>query len=445
MRKQMMALLMAGAAFTVSSVAIGSVRQHDAVVAALRAEELPSLAHTDPYSRGVDLHAALDPEAAASMEAAGWGPNDLVQRGAVTCDSLTSTIAKGGYTDPVLVLTDAGLLAGSSGQRLCIFWDNLADSYAIYSINNRNGAHFRETKAELLPLVIAAGVDPCQIAYWSPTVSTVQRATHFGDWHDVGTVCEPVIKGYGPKSEARVDEVRAAIDRSRTKAEELFGWSLTWPIRVYLYDTEDRYRDGVLADGRLSAAGVDKRTAGVAITHADYFTVVAIDLSKVEKPEHLATIVAHEFGHVAQSGVLGCTCFLPSWAVEGGADFFASLVEPDSMWLKIRFQLAVEEIHAAKYTPLSRLARNTNYPTLAAYTRGHAAYRYLEHRWGEGVYARLYLENAGGTPDLFLRNMSQLTGLTIDEFDRDMNEWLRTFPSAIPTPTPRATRTPIRR
>ena len=52
------------------------------------------------------------------------------------------------------------------------------------------------------------------------------------------------------------------------------------------------------------------------------------------------------------------------------------------------------------------------------------------------------LDNVSGNPDRYLCNFSRLTDLTVDEFDRDMNEWLHGFSNLLPTPTPRPTRAP---
>ena len=365
-------------------------------------------------------------------------------RGTVTCEKLQPAITRGGFTDPVFILSDADLVPGNAGLRFCLFWDQLAEAYSAWPINQRSAEEFRTTKAEVLPLLADAGIDLCQIGFFSPLTFALAKATTPADWHDVGRDCETQLYAHGPLAEQRLDEVRQALAASRAKAVELFGWSSTWPLRIFIYDEERSYGEGIRADGRYPRGeSLSRRTAGVAIFNSDFMTVVTIDIAKLKRPELLTWAIAHEYFHVVQAGILGDAHFLPEFASEGGADYFASLVlGPESREAALVFQIAVEEAHAGKSSPLSRHVRaGTGHAD--AYLRGFVAFRYLAERWGSDAWIQLMWDNVHGSPNNYLLNMSRLTSMTVDEFDRDMNEWLRGFTSLIPTPTPRPTRTPL--
>jgi hypothetical protein len=151
----------------------------------------------------------------------------------------------------------------------------------------------------------------------------------------------------------------------------------------------------------------------------------------------------HQFFHVVQGGVVGSPWFLPEFASEGSADYFAMLtLGEEHPAFEIMFRQAVADALSGRAEPLSKHVRAGNGNSESAYLRGFVAMRYLAQNWGSTAWIQLLQENAGGSPDRYLFNFSRLTGLTVDEFDRDMNEWLRGYRSLVPTPTPRPSRTP---
>jgi hypothetical protein len=50
--------------------------------------------------------------------------------------------------------------------------------------------------------------------------------------------------------------------------------------------------------------------------------------------------------------------------------------------------------------------------------------RFLTDRWGRDAFTQLHRENVGGTPQRFTQNLTQLTGMSLDEFDRELRKWL---------------------
>ena len=338
-------------------------------------------------------------------------------------------------------MSDANLIYGSTGTLWCVFWDRLSDFYSVYPINQQTAEDFRNSKATFLPLMEQAGGDLCQIGFFSPFTRDMVKATNYADWHDVGKECEPVVSAHGPIAESRIEDVKATLAAARAKGVELFNWPTTMPIRVFIYDNELTYKEGVRADGR-SGRPPRNNTVGITLLNSDYMTVINIDISELLHPELLTLVAAHNYFYALISAVVGCTCNLPEFANAGGGDYFAShVLGPESLAVGILFQLAVNEAHAGKSSPLSKHIK-AGTGSGAAYLRGFVAFRYMSEKWGESAWIQLYYDNVNGSPNNYLFNMSRMTTLTIDEFDRDLNDWLRQFPSTVPTRTPAPARTP---
>jgi hypothetical protein len=140
-------------------------------------------------------------------------------------------------------------------------------------------------------------------------------------------------------------------------------------------------------------------------------------------------LVAHEFAHVAQAGLLGHPDFLPFFAIEGGAEYFASLVVgPEQKNLAGRFREAVADERAGRTVPLRELIaeprEDDRARVAASYARGYAAMRFLTARWGTESFTRLHRDNVDGDPERFLGAMARLTGLSLDDFDRELAAYL---------------------
>jgi hypothetical protein len=386
---------------------------------------VPLLMRSGAQAAGRDTAAG---EAAVQAQRAPWQ----------TCDTLQPQVLRGGFNDPSLALTDADMIAGSSGQRLCVFWDRLWDVYAVYPINIRTLDEFRLVKDEMTPLLEGAGVDLCRIAYWQPPA----RTTNFNYFHEVGRACRPEFIAHSGGAESRLDEVRAALERARTATDRVFGWSPSWPVRIHVYDNQAAYVEGVRVDAGAASAEVRaKTTAGMAITQSDRITAILVNIAGFTTADDLTALMAHEYHHITQSGLLGSTSVLPTFVTEGGAEYFGSLVVgPDQPHLADRFQAAVDKERSGRAIALSRLIRAG--ATADTYERGYAAMRFLAERWGADRFAQLYMENIDGTPDQYLLQLSRLTEMTLDEFDRELNAWLRGFPSKVVPPTPVPSRTP---
>lgn len=330
-----------------------------------------------------------------------------------------------------LVLTDANLIANSDGSLFCLFLDRQWDSYWAVLLQQRTIDEFRRTKDAFLPLVAQAGIDPCAIAVWTVPEASLQARFTRADRNGTAYLCAPSVIRHGRVGDATVDEVHASFEASMRASEDLFGWYLTLPIRVHLYDSHQALVNGKRVEGGDSRA--NERTYesvyGITTLLDNGMVGILVDTSYFRDPRDLRMLIAHEFAHIAQTGLLGNPNVLPFFVTEGGAEYFASLVVgADQRYLADRLWNAVADEGSGRAVPLRELiARPSDTDRermLAAYSRGYAAMRFLVERWGRDSFTLLHRENVGGTPQRFIQNMARITGMTLDQFDRELRAWL---------------------
>jgi len=330
-----------------------------------------------------------------------------------------------------LVKTDADLISEGNGSRLCIFFNTRWDSYEAWVLDAHTLDEFRAVKRQLQPLLGRIDLDSCRVAFWSSLDERVRREITLNDRMDAGKPCEPQVIDHGARSAGRREEVRQSVAASATTAEQTFGWSLTWPLRVHLYDNQDDFVGGFRREGgeedidARALQGVRGATGVLANGQFGYL----INIGSFPEMMDLRMLVAHEYAHVAQAGLLGDPDMLPFFAVEGGAEYFASLVVgPEQRDLAGRFREASGDERTDNAVPLrdiveqpsSRDARRV----AASYSRGYAAMRLLASRWGIASFTQLHRENINGSPSQFLERLARLTGLSLDAFDAELRTYL---------------------
>jgi hypothetical protein len=365
-------------------------------------------------------------------------------RSATTCDGLTNATDQ----DDQLVLTDADLEPGATGSRLCLYWDGRWASYFVVLINQRTLAEFRATKARLQPLLAAAGIDLCLVAFWTAPESAIQRGMSAADRQDAGRRCEPVIITHGPLGGQMAEELREALAAAAGTAERLMDWPLTWPIRAHVYDDHDTFVRGAVEEGGNSRATPQslQNVRGMAGIIANGMRGFLVDASGFTNPRGLQALIAHEYFHIVQAAVLGCTCNGPFWAIEGGAEYFAALVAgAEERSLVRRYQAAASDEYTGQAVPLTQLRRqppeSDRTRTLAAYTRGYAAFRFLALTWGEDAFARLHRAPGPGSVNDYLDLLAAITGLSLDDFDTALGAFLREEAVRLPSlPLPEGAR-----
>ncbi len=364
-------------------------------------------------------------------------PRMQVSRAPKTCAELSPS-----FDNATLVHTETTLGAGGSGSRLCVYEDRQWDSAFAVLLNQKNLAEWRTSKAQYLPLLARSGMDLCRIGFWGSLDSTIKRTMSTPDRHDAGQACQPQIFAHGPDSEARLEEVRGAVERSMAAAQEIFGWTLSFPIRVHAYDDHIAFVNGIWLEG-----GDDDVTPremenvrGVAMGIANGMYGFLLDLSGFKDEAGLTMLVSHEYAHIMQGGMMGNTSNLPYWAVEGGAEYFASkVVGEDESHIAKRFRSAVFEQFSRTPPALKSLVKRPSGDklNLAAYSRGLAAFRFLEKSWDADTYRRLHQDYPTGNPDRFLAGVTHITGQSLDDFDAALGEWLTQqvdAVSAVPNP-----------
>jgi hypothetical protein len=403
-------------------------------VSAARADE-PGL-HQAWVQWDVDSAAESVETSPGSVHASGWynhaaqGPDVRIAQiqGTRTCNEVPpSEIGEVAN----LAFTDADLLPGSDGTRLCIYFDASWDSYGAWTLNAGSVEEFRRIKAQFQPLLSQVGIEACRVAFWSALNGDVSRQLNRRDRFDAGKPCTPEVISHGLESQFRQAEIEASINAAAAKAEEVFGWKLSWPIRIHAYDTEEDFAFGLTREGGFTpvsaraVVGISGVTSVIASGGMGYL----LNLRRFADATDLRMLIAHEFTHIAQGGLLGDRGMLPFFVAEGGAEYFASLVVgPDQKNLADRFQAAVGDERSNHAVPLSGLVKQPEPDDTArisaAYSRGYAAMRFLASRWGQESFGRLHRENVGGSPERFLEAMQRLTGLTLDEFDGQLRTYL---------------------
>ena len=332
-----------------------------------------------------------------------------------------------------LLFSDADLVAESDGSRLCIFFDYRWESYEAWLLNQRSIEEFRRTKALLQPLLPTIGIDPCHVAFWTSFDRQLRRQITLDDRYDAGQNCTPEVRARGTRSEQRADEIADSIAASAAAAAEVFGWRLSWPLRVYAYDTHQDFVEGYRREGGNSRATTASLTSvrGVSGILANGQFGYLLSTSLFPDVADLRMLVAHEFAHIAQFAIMGRypPDVLPFFVVEGSAEYFASLVVgPEQRDLAGRFWEAIGDERTGRAVALRDLvdepADDDQTRTFAAYSRGYAAMRLLTARWGRDSIARLHRESVGGTPSDALQALRRTTGLTLDALDAELSAYL---------------------
>jgi hypothetical protein len=347
---------------------------------------------------------------------------------AETCDDIEFTDVPAGRV--ILVATDANLLAESDGSRLCLFFDTRWKSYSAWTLRARTIEEFRRTKQQLQPIIGAADIDPCDIAFWTSFDQRLRREIDLRDRYDAGRSCPAEIVTHGPAGEQRRREIESTIAQASDTAKRLFAWELSWPVRVHIYDNLDAYVTGNREEGgdesasRASLEDVPGIT-GAPLASGGFGQLV--NLEELRDPADLRRVLTHEYAHLVQAGVLGDPDDLPFFVVEGGAEYFASLVVgAEHAGLVRRFREAMSDERTNQAVPLREIVRvpDDENRTNASYSRGYAAMRYLVAEWGQESFVRLHRENIGGTPERFIEAMSRLTGKSLDGFDAELRRFL---------------------
>lgn len=382
----------------------------------------------------------------SSVEAAPPGDSArapaLGQRLPRTCEELQPLLRQVELADTSLVT--AVPEPGGAGARACVFLDRQTEQPHAWLLTPATVDQFRAVKGDVAGLLAERGVDPCALMFWSSVSNAVQSGLNFADAHDAGRACDPVVEARGSRGEAQAAVVRAALADAMRAADEQFGWRLTWPLQVQVWDDDTgiRNRGQVTMPEAINAAG----EAGVTSVGTYSRTRILLDLSKIDTEEELRAVVVHEYGHIVQHGITGCTCNLPFWAVEGGAEYFASLVVgPRSPALADRFQEARDRVRTSQARPLASLADQQTVDALQSYSRGYAAMQFLADRWSGDAVVRLLRDNVDGSAARYQAALEATTGMSPDGFDSALNDWLAAHRGYAPAPGPNTTLLPDHR
>lgn len=343
------------------------------------------------------------------------------------------------YRNIELVLTEADL-DGGNGTKLCVMDHLEGDELVVFLLNQRSIDEWRATKSQYLPALAQRGIDLCTVSSWTSLNTNIAKAQTYNDRQSQERPCDPIFISHGPESDARIDQVKRAFALAGEKAEELFGWRPSFTVQVHVYDEHIDFVKGVWVDGGDDVATPRslEDVGGVSMILARGQSGLLLDLSNFEDEAGLQMLVAHEFAHIAQGSMLGCTCTAPFWAVEGGAEYFASrVVGADERHLLQRFRSAVNDQYAKTPPTLKKINTKPRDSKLelAAYSRGYAAFRYMAELNGDDAFSRLHRDRPTGSVDRYLAGLTSITGQTLDDFDAGLANWLRDAAATLPVRT----------
>jgi uncharacterized protein (TIGR03435 family) len=214
-----------------------------------------------------------------------------------------------------------------------------------------------------------------------------------------------------------VPELRDSIDRVRRQAEEAYA-RVSGDLKHDLAT-----RPALLlvpTAGEVPPTDVTARTSG---TEPALRIVIANDLPASRLPGQLR----HELTHVFAFDILPNAIVLPAWVREGLAEFERG--EPDPASLEALRALAARDA-LPRISRVTEAAFPTN-PQLDT-TLGLQAFAFMESRWGwNGIRQFLFAARINhGLADAYARAL----GISADDFDRGVIEFVRATSNAAQTP-----------
>ncbi len=255
--------------------------------------------------------------------------------------------------------------------------------------------------------------------------------------------CDPAgetfqIVTHGDGLEKYVDPIRDALASAQEYSAQNFGWQPATPVCVHLFDRSTAFVEGLQQAGwgknmaeeyRIfwGTVGTDPKTG---------LDAAYIDAGVISVPELAARTAVHEYFHIVQAHVRGPLDF-PVWFTEGMAYW-----EVDKI-MGVRYRnwltLAQEDVRAGRDRPLASLTtwaqyvdyvgkkQNTVDPFFFGF-KLNAAFMFLEELAGPKAPARILRGSEGHTPTSFEEAFQEVTGLTLQEFESELRDFIMKQP-----------------
>lgn len=307
--------------------------------------------------------------------------------------------------------------------------------------------HFRAAKESGIRRLETAGFDLCRVGTWGAYGRLTRTERLFpDDYMNLPVECAPRVVSADPGAEGRVEAVRSALSRSLELTAEQMGWrpnraltvivitDITVAVRVYQRHVRGAAVAQIARDGR-----------SVSVRVSIFGGLILANLSRAADPAAIDAFLMHEYTHFAQGGIAGSNDYLPKWFIEGQAVFQESrnTTSDSATYLRRIAQRAQREGTVLRLAEISTpedwnaQERRGQVGIDAAYSRGYAAFAFLEKRHGFDATVQLMRDNHNGSIERFNELLAELTGYELAALDEVLGTWLLTGelpPLSLPSP-----------
>ena len=250
-----------------------------------------------------------------------------------------------------------------------------------------------------------------------------------------------IVIAHESNAERYIAPVKEALTRAVDQSRSVYGWASEKPICVHMFASDDAFVQGLEQLGGLSPNPAED--------YRQFFGTNGIDLATGRDAVYMNTIVSrgpnwvpyvatHEYFHIIQ-GHVGCSECLPTWFLEGMADWEAIklLGDPETTWQSV----LVTEQRAGRYPPLSALTTSEQWNAAQGvawpYYKARGAIAYLEDLAGSRAVADILRDSAAGSFN-FQFKFPEVTGIGLDQFEAGLLPFFERLAirTTVPTPVP---------
>ena len=264
----------------------------------------------------------------------------------------------------------------------------------------------RRLVVALLVLLLAAGAMPSTAQYFGKNKVRYQPF----DWHLYSSPHFAVY--YYPKEESRLQEVVSLAESAYDRLSREFDYQIQEPTPLILFATHSEF-----LQNNIILNFIPEGVAAFA-TSARFRMVLPIDLPDNE----LYELILHELTHIFQYHILfggsrgkALTVNPPTWMVEGMASYYAE-DESTSDRMFLRDAVVNDTI-----PPITE----SDVQGFFAYRFGHAAFDFMEERWGRDGVLDFLLEFRNTIGSRVGRAVERAFRITPEDFDVEFRRWLR--------------------
>ena len=329
---------------------------------------------------------------------------------------------------------------------LCLGYDMLFAGYGVVVPEVTTRAEFQAARATAAVHLQATGVDPCDVLLWSTDIRKL--SLDFEAWFESPVTCPPRLLPLDSRAAAWLPAIRTGVERIVAATEALTDVRPARRLTVALASDADSailaYERYVLPlhhpDGRRDQAAFFKplasRGGSIYVSQSVFGSMLLVNLNlhrnlfldptPASMPAAFDRVIAHEHAHFVQHAA-GHYGYRPAWFAEGQARVVERIVG-----LRGGYEFLVDAADERRNGKAPSL-RELNQRSAASrdgqtdhdvYAHGHATVAYLADQHGFDATMHLLQANRFGNERSFDHHLSVLTGLSIDELDAAVGDWL---------------------